>query len=332
MKIVHEINQLDRGGAERVIRNIIKFDDENEYTIIAYKDGDYKQDLEEAGAKVVILGEKDNLDLEADLIHIHSGGGISSMALNLGKELPVLETIHSPLRSPMRDEFIVKRVGVSDAVTRMNSNCVTIRNGIDLDELKITREHDEVMEELGIPKGKKVIGRLGRLGKDKGLETFLLVCKKLQDKGHDFVPLIVGGEARDLDGYIGKLKLMADCLPLENVIFTGEKTDIANYLQIMDVFLYPSPTEGFGLAFIEAMYMQNIVVSYNNDVNREIIGGHSILTENSIDALAKGVENALDQNVIDALLGSQMRFVETEYSAERMSIDYQNLYKELVNV
>ena len=252
MKILHELNQLEYGGVERMIANIIKFDKKNTHSILTYKDGPFRKELE--GVDIIMPPkEKDAmLDFETDIIHIHSGGGISELAMSVSKGFPIIETIHSPVRSPIRKEFITQRVGVTEAVSRMNDECITIHNGLDFSKLMPTREADEVKKELGIARNVSIVGRLGRIGKDKCLEEWLLTCYKLQQMGLEFVPLVVGGEASGLDGYVGKLKLMAASLPVKGVIWAGHKADVANYLQIMDVFLYPSPTEGFGLQHQDA--------------------------------------------------------------------------------
>lgn len=326
MRIIHELNQLDFGGVEKIIRNIIKYDKENEHSVVAYKDGPFKKELEKVGAKIFMPEKDRSIDIETDIIHVHCGGEVSEMALNLGKNFPVVETIHSPIRSPLRDEFVRQRVGVTEAVSRLNTKCITIHNGLDLEELESTKSPEEIKKELGIPEGVPVIGRLGRLGFDKCLEDWMLTCHYLQ-KQIDFVPLIVGKEAKNCSGYIGKLKLMAECLPVKNVVWAGHKSDIANYLQIMDVFLYPSPTEGFGLVFAEAMYMGAVVVTYKNPVSMEIVGGYGILTDPNLDGLIYGTTRALQTEIKDAIVPLAHSFVETGLNAERMTQEYLELYK-----
>ncbi len=327
MDIVHELNQLDYGGAERVIRNIIKFDQKNNHRVIAYKEGPFRKELEDVGAVVIVPRRDIEEEMEGDIIHIHSGGGISNMATFLGKAFPVIETIHSPLRSPMKDEYIRQRVGVSDVVTHLNSNCMTILNGIDT-SVAPDLDPDNVRASLGIPQGAIVVGRLGRLGPDKGLEDWLLACYRLQQQGFDFIPLIVGGEASGFNGtFQGRMKLMAESLPVRNVIWAGHKIDIHNYLQIMDIFLYPSPTEGFGLVFMEALLNACTVVTYKTDVTWELLAGYAILTEQSIDGLVDGMKKAFNPAYRDAYAGIGASFVEQHFNAEQMSLQYQELYE-----
>lgn len=329
MKIVHELNQLDFGGVEKIIRSIIKHDKVNEHTVLAYKPGPFKSKLEEVGAKVILMPE-DDLDLEADVIHTHCGGGRSRLADHLAGDFVIIETIHSPVRSPMGSDIITQRIGVSDAVSRMNDRCATILNGLEYDEIEPTRFRDEVREELGIHPSQIVIGRLGRVGRDKGLEDWLLMCGELQARGYDIVPLVVGGEARGCDGYIGKLKLMAECLPVKNVVWTGHHDDIGNYLQCMDVFLYPSPTEGFGLVFAEAMYNNCAVVTWQTPVTFELFGGYAVMVpqKDGIIGLVDKMEDLLTHpEYMSEIAGNGRIFVESEYQAQRMSEQYQEAYE-----
>lgn len=327
MKIVHELKQLDFGGVERIVSNLIKFDKENEYSIIAYKDGPFKEVLKKNGAKVYIAGKED-LDLSADIMHIHSGGDISKLGCELGEKFPVIETIHSPVRSAMPDKFICQRVGVTNAVSKMNKNCKTIYNGLDIDSLIPTLSSENIKKKLGIPQGIPVIGRLGRLGRDKGIEDYLITCRKLQCEGLEFIPLIVGDEARNHDGYVGKVKLMAECLDIKNIKFIGHQADVANYFQIMDTFLYPSPTEGFGLVFAEAMLNQSMVVTYKTDVTHELFSGYAILTEKSINGLAEGVRRSLQQHFRDSILPIAFDRIIQDFNVINMVNQYKDLYEQ----
>ena len=332
MKIVHEVNQLDFGGVEKIVRNIIKFDKENKHSIAGYKDGAYRKELEAVGAEIHILDPEEDIDIAADIIHIHSGGAPSTLARDLQGEFPVVETIHSPVRSANTSDMVRVRVGVSEAVSRLNADCRTIKNGLDFETMQPTKSIAEVKEELHLPVDRPIVGRLGRVGEEIVLEDWLLTCYELQNQGLDFIPLIVGGAARDKGDYVGRLKLMAHSLPVRGVVWTGNKIDITNYLQVMDIFLYPSPTEGFGLVFCEAMHAGCVVVSYDTDVTREIIGGYSFLTkqEDGHKGLVKGVKTVWDKSVAYEIIGDQIGFVEGEYQAERMSKDYQDLYKEVL--
>lgn len=336
MKIVHEVNQLDFGGVEKVIRNLIKYDLKNEHTVIAYRDGAYRSELEKVGAKIFLLeNENDKVDIEVDLVHIHTGGGDSKMARQMGSRVPksgkfpVIETIHSPVRSIIPAEFITQRVGVSKAVAAMNHGCEYIHNGLDIDELEDGPRVDphNVRLALSIPLEATVVGRLGRLGRDKGIEEWLLAVYRVQQEGHDIWPVIVGDASKEDQRYLGSMKLMAQSLPIKNIQWIGNKNDIMNYLQIMDIFLYPSATEGFGLVFAESLLACCTVVAYKTDVTHELFAGYAILTDNNVLALTEGLKKALIPEMRNAFSGIGHDFVKSEYDAERMSQNYQELYE-----
>jgi len=327
MKIVHELNQLDFGGVERVINNIVKLDKGNEHTIVTYHDGLFRKTLEESGAKILIAG-KEEVDVEADIIHIHTGGNISKLGYELGDKFPIIETIHSPIRSPMPNKLIKQRIGVTDTVSKLNDKCQTIYNGVDIDSLIPTLSPQNIKKEIGIPDGIPIIGRLGRIGRDKGVEHFLITCRKLQNKGLNFIPLVVGGEARDHQGYVGKMKLMAECLDIKNIKFVGHKEDVANYLQIIDTFLYPSQTEGFGLVFAEAMLNEALVVAYKTDVTKELFSGYALLADNNFDSLVSCVETSLKQSYRDSLLPIAYDRIVQDFNAINMVKQYGMLYEQ----
>lgn len=328
MKIVHEVNQLDFGGVERVVRNLIKFDKKNEHTIITYRDGEFRPELEAVGAKIVLLeNEKDTIEMDADVIHIHTGGGDSRLARELGYAFPIVETIHSPVRSVIPAEFIRQRIGVTKSVASLNHDCEFIHNGIDIDEMEADVDSMIIRDQLDIPQDALVVGRLGRLGRDKGIEEWLLTVYKAQMAGHNIYPVIVGGASKEDARYEGTIKLMAESLPVKNIKWVGHKTDIMNYLQIMDIFLYPSPTEGFGLVFAEAMLAGCCVVTYKTDVTFELFAGYCIMTEKNIPALTEGLIMAINPGVRSSFMGLSNEFIKAEYTAERMSLKYQELYE-----
>ncbi len=93
-----------------------------------------------------------------------------------------------------------------------------------------------------------VLGHLGKLYEPKNHEFLLKVFCVLKQKCPDTVLLLVGG------GHL-ESKLKEQCKNLDikkSVIFTGMVDNPSEYLQAMDVFVFPSLYEGFPLSLIEA--------------------------------------------------------------------------------
>lgn len=351
MKILHELNQLEKGGAERVVEGIIKHDTNNQHIVYSYKDGPMRKVLEDAGAIVVIEDPKEEHALEADIIHIHTGGDESKIATAVNGQIPIIETVHSPVVSAVRDEYVYARVGVSKVVTEMNRKCRTIYNGINVDRLNIQapdfafngwkqeinesevqRMHKTCREYLGIPKNAFVIGRLGRIGFDKCLEEFLVACKKVQDMdyGKEVHVLIVGDEAKSSRGYLAKTKVMVASLPLRNVHFIPALEEVGWAYSAMDVFLYPSPQEGFGLVIAEAMACNVAVITWNSPLNRELFGGSAVLSKGTIESLKNHTIFLMTHKAHRESFASMgCKLATNEYLSEIMSEKYQELYFEI---
>ncbi len=330
MKILHEMNQLELGGVEEMIRCLVKYDKKNEYEIMSYKDGAMRKMLEDAGAKVTLHNDKAMSDIECHLIHIHCGGDKSPM-LRFLNGVPVIETIHSIVVSPNDEKKIKKRVGNSNFVAGINKNCNVIHNGIDFDILQPTKSVKEIKNDLGIDDNDIVVGRLSRLGNDKMVQEYLITCWELQKKGYPVVPVIVGKEALYETDYVAKLKLLVESVGLKNVRWVGEKYDKGNYYQIFDYFLYPSILEGFGLVFVEALYFNLPVITYKTPVAEEVMKDYGIYTEHNISALTLALEKAIKSQKKETKWvnfddRNSKDFVLENYSAEKMTEKYKEIY------
>ena len=325
--IAHELNQLEAGGVERVVLTIAKYDKRHQHKVIAYKDGPMREEFEAAGVEVIVPKKGELLDVAMAMLHVHTGGAASKMADELaGGPVSIVETIHSPVKSAVRRELVKRKVGVSDVVTRLNPGAITIKNGVDFSRLDpIPRE--AIREKLGIPQGALVIGRVGRVAQDKYLEEFLLACREVQRTRDCHV--VVAGQESGRKGYMARVKLAAECLPVRNVHFTGYANP-AHIVPAFDVFLYPSKQEGFGLVFVEAMALGVPVVTYDTPVTKELLGGYAVLTGQSVADLAKGVEWALKPSWRAHLQSAGPQFVTDEYDGERMALDYSDLYEEVL--
>ncbi len=123
------------------------------------------------------------------------------------------------------------------------------------------REKDEI-----------IIGNVGRLVKQKGQDFLIDLAQRLKEHGLNFKLVIAGiGPLED------ELKQLIKKNQLEQeVILAGFFPNIRDFLQSIDIFVFPSIWEGFGNAMVEAMAEQKPVVAFNLSSNPEIISSNEI--------------------------------------------------------
>lgn len=138
-----------------------------------------------------------------------------------------------------------------------------LHNGIVPNAYKFSEEKRTAKRmELGIS-DKVVIGHVGALKKVKNQIRLIEILKNINDAR--YVLLLIGdGEDKE------KLVLKAKELGVENqVIFLGSRTDVADLLQSIDVFVFPSFFEGIPMALIEAEAVGLPIVA-SDTINQDV--------------------------------------------------------------
>jgi len=127
-------------------------------------------------------------------------------------------------------------------------------------------DHRKVRKEFGILPDEILIGMTGRFSPGKGHEEFLAAAKELLQKHSKLRFMIVGEASRGEEEYAQSIRRLAIDLGIdEKVIFTGFRKDIPEILAALDIYLFPSHAEAFGLALVEAMSMELPTVCSNSD-------------------------------------------------------------------
>jgi glycosyltransferase involved in cell wall biosynthesis len=139
-------------------------------------------------------------------------------------------------------------------------------NGVDVIQFDPkTVDREKIRREFNIKTKEIVLGMLARFTPGKGHEEFLQVAKELNKDHNNLKYLIVGESSRGEESYTEYIKEIVEKYNLKNIIFTGFRSDTADVLTAMDIFVFPSHSEAFGIALIEAMAMKKPSVCTNSD-------------------------------------------------------------------
>ena len=157
-------------------------------------------------------------------------------------------------------EKLISKVGMQlvalheDMASEMNQmfgidNTAVIKNGIDYNRfLNVACDKTEIRKGVGIKPDAFVIGHVGRFSPPKNHDAILAVFEEYHKRNENAVLLLVGqGELKQQ--FIEKIR---DRKLTDSVIILSNRSDIPEINKAMDVFLFPSRWEGFGIALIEA--------------------------------------------------------------------------------
>ncbi|WP_348823532.1 glycosyltransferase [Flavobacterium aestuarii] len=135
-----------------------------------------------------------------------------------------------------------------------------VSNGIDFSKLDDTVELDaEKINRLKVFKNisSKVFIHIGSFKEQKNHSFLIEVFNDLNPKRNNYKLILLGtGELFSL------IQKKINELELEDYIYmTGMETNIKPYMEVSDMFLFPSLYEGFGNVLIEAQYMRLPIVA-----------------------------------------------------------------------
>jgi glycosyltransferase involved in cell wall biosynthesis len=184
---------------------------------------------------------------------------------------------------------------------------------------------------LGVPNGAPLIMSVSRLFRWKGQFELLSALAVVKRKYSNVRLAIVGSDYPADSGTTRMLREHASELGIvENVIFTGHRSDIASMLAACDIFSLPSYEEPFGLVFAEAMAMKRPVVALNSGGTSEVVEHDKsglLSPVGDIDALAANLLRLLGDAALRTQLGEYGRSrVEEHFTPQRMASDFAALY------
>lgn len=130
-------------------------------------------------------------------------------------------------------------------------------------------DSNNLKKQYGISEDDFVFGFIGRVVKDKGINELVSAFKTISND-YDNVKLIIAGNFEEtLDPLLPEIKNEIHANP--NIILVGFQTDIRPFYKMMDLFVFPSYREGFGISLMEAAAM-NIP-----SISSDIIGCNEII-------------------------------------------------------
>ncbi|NUP07125.1 MAG: glycosyltransferase family 4 protein [Polyangiaceae bacterium] len=208
----------------------------------------------------------------------------------------------------LRREY--ERLGVTRA-SKLRVLLAGSSNGIDTARYEPTAERLAAAasrrSQLGIPADAKVVGFVGRITHDKGIEDLLRAFESVRKRVPRAFLLLVGG-FDDTD------PVSVDCKQAvqngESIALTGFVDDVAVFYPLMDVLVLPSFREGFPNVPLEAAISSVPTVAYAATGTVDAVAdGHTGTIVPKLDwrALGDAVARYLTDDALRAAHGSSAR-------------------------
>ncbi len=173
-----------------------------------------------------------------------------------------------------------------------------------------------------------IVGVVGRLSQEKGVDLFLEACAVLARKGLAFSALVAG------DGP-GRARLEARCarLGLEaRVRFLGHVYDVDALYRMLDLLILPSRSEGLPNTLLEAMQADVPIVATAVGAVPEVVGTSAaarLVAPGSTAALVEAIEHALIQGDLPEAAAARHTAM-NRFSLERRVDAHVQLYRDLL--
>lgn len=301
-KILHLITGLEIGGAEMMMLKTLPRmqSDFNNRVCCIMGHGPMGEKLEAAGIPVYYLNLRNIFDLaviirfkkiardfQPDilatyLIHADLFGrilgkifGIKKIVCSVrvklvqAKYLPLL--FLDALTSPLVTHYHFNSQTVADMYHKFfflpKSKIIVIPNGLEIEKYSIPIDAHAKKRELGIPQDKIVIGCVAKLRQQKGHKYLMSAFAEVFKNNQNIFLLLAGDgdERKNIEKQIKDFNIQNSALLL------GNRNDIPELLQVIDIFVLPTLFEGMSNALMEAMAAGKPIIATDIPENKELI-------------------------------------------------------------
>ena len=364
MNILQLFGSLNRGGAEVLTYDVCRYypDKYGKIFLVTYWGGDMEDTF--ALSNIPVYKNRKGLfgislikslrsfvkQYSIQVIHVHKSIDVLYAQIAcIGLKVKIVQTVHSIgtgkqyliLRKAVKgitdhlffvSHDILKKYSSNNPLTKRYS---VLYNGID--PIKFQQKNKLLFNEFNIPKEGILAGMVGNFyTESRDQFTVCNAVKKIITDHLNFQLIFIGGKSKSNTEpfekcyhFCKKNKLM------NNVHFLGSREDIPQILASLDLFVYSSNRDTFGIAVVEAMMSGTPVIVNDLPVFQEITdnGNYAQLYKTKdADDLAEKIEYFIRHPEARAELGERGRKWALEnYSIEKHIEQLHAIYTELLS-
>lgn len=202
----------------------------------------------------------------------------------------------------LADELTRRRLTAGRAVQVLGSGST---HGVDAEHFTPRPPDPEVARRLGIDLDEPVIAFVGRLTRDKGVETLIGMLDEVRRAEGGAQLVVVGAQDEDdSDGFVAQLSA------LRGVVLVDDQDDVRPFMALADVLVLPTLREGMPNVVLEAaaMGIPSVTTTATGAVDSVVDGrtGYAVAVGDG-DAMAERVLGLLRRPEERARLGEAAR-------------------------
>jgi glycosyltransferase involved in cell wall biosynthesis len=343
VRVLHVIQELRTGGAERVVLSLARHGD----AAIAAAPGELDDEanvprfelplVERRASRIpgaVIAVRSAIRSFRPDVVHVHNPGVAlpAGLATWRGRRPPALVSVHGVPEDDYATAARVLRMaglpvvacgpGVEAALRQQGVDVrATVVNGVS--PAPPAADRAAVAHELGLPPEAPRLVSTGRLVEQKDHELALEALERVPDAalailGEGHLRTRLEEHARR-DGLSGRVAL------------PGVRRDARAIMGAADAIVLPSRWEGLPLVALEALAAGRPIVATEVRGLRELLDDErtALLVDENPDDLAAAIRRVLDDPALARSLGAAGLQEAARYSEDAMVDGYRRLYEEL---
>lgn len=319
IKVLEFVGAMNCGGTETMLMNIFRKIDKEKYDITFMENQEqeswYDNEILSLGGKIVRIKQMQKGKIKQyvdyltklfreehyDVVHSHTflhSGLVMKAAKNAGVRVRISHAHSAMDHFEKSMKYKIKKIYLQNLILK-NANylfaCSTeageclfgkefqkrgkvVKNSIRVDEIEQVADSAKIKEEYNVQEDELILGHVGRFVEIKNHKFLLEIAKELKEKNIKYKMFLIGnGELFDA--------IHEQCheLGLEgNIIFTGVKNNVYEYMNMFDMFLLPSIYEGLPLTAVEAQGL-GVMTFISEKVSREADLGIDLVKFLSID-------------------------------------------------
>ncbi len=309
MKIAHIIKDLDIGGIQSLLLDIIDYYEEikQDYLLIVIGEGQWEDKFKKHTDKCFFI-KKELPFLDpflinkvkyliknqgVDLVHAHHvSEGITAFFATKGTKIKTVQSFHaSPKISNSQDNFVFKQLAkkmhaaVVPSAAQLSelekegydvTKLEVIHNGLNPERL-LENEAYNIKEKLGLKQQHLLLGMIGNFYTNT--RDQITICKALPEVMREFPDVrfvFFGGyknnHVNNFENYNSCLEICKSNGISDKVFFYGEETNHNAMFTSLDYFVYSSLNDTFGIAVVEAMFWGIPMIVNDIAVFKEVVG------------------------------------------------------------